>query len=148
MEKLILERNEEDYYKLEVNDKGDYIEIDTTDIGWIERLMENTEQAYNNDIRYTNEVNEILANNNLTDLEKTKILFEKENQYFKTMNKLFDSFLGKGACDKIFQGKKSYGQYTKLLNALEPHFNKMVVNRSKAKSKLAQRYLKRDSDTL
>ena len=61
---------------------------------------------------------------------------------------LFDSFLGEGSCEKIFQGKRSYGQYKKLLDALEPHFKKIVIQKSKAKNKLAQRFLYRNSDTL
>ena len=148
MEKLILKRDEEDYYKLEINDNGDYIEIDTTDISWVERLMEGTQKALENDIQYAKEVNEILENKELTNLDKAKILFKKEKQYFETMNMLFNSFLGKGSCDKIFQGKRSYGQYKKLLDALEPHFKNIVIQKSKAKSKLAQRFLFKNSDTL
>lgn len=148
MEKLILERNEEDYYQLEINDKGEYIEFDLTDIGFIERLMEGTEKAYEEDRQYTNEVNEILDNKEIDKAEKATLLLQKEKQYFNTMNKLFDSFLGEGNTNKIFNGKKCYGQYLTLLKALEPHFNKMVLQKQKAKNKLAQRYLRIDSDTL
>ncbi len=148
MEKLILQRNEEDYYRLEYNDKGDYIEIDTTDLGWIERLMEGTEKAAEEDEQYTKEVNEIIDRKDLTDLEKAKMLIKREKEYFKTMNKLFDSFLGEGITEKILEGKKSYGMHKRLIEALQPHFENIVIQKRKAKTNLANRYINRDSDTL
>jgi len=148
MEKLIIERDESDFYKLEVNDNGDYIEFDLTDIGLPERMIEATSKIPEIDERYTNGVNEVITDENLTDVEKAIKITEIENKFFEEMNKTYDAFLGEGACKKIFGGKKSHSQYIKMLDALEPHFEKMHIKQQKAKRKLADRYLNKDSDTL
>lgn len=148
MEKLILERDESDYYKLEVNDKGEYIEFDLTDIGLPERMMEATEKISKIDEEYTNNVNDLSKNEDIDQVTKAQKLLEIERKYFKDMNDTFDSFLGEGACKKIFGNKKCYGQHVRLLEALEPHFEKMHIKQQKAKRKLADRYLNQDSDVL
>ena len=43
MEKLNLERNKEDFYILEVNEKGETIEFDLTDISLPEKIMKASE---------------------------------------------------------------------------------------------------------
>lgn len=148
MEKLIIERDESDFYKLEVNDKGDYIEFDLVDIGLPERMLQATEKIPKIDEEYTNNINSLSQNKEMSSEEKAKKILDEESKYFVRMDEVFDSFLGEGACNKIFGGKKIYGQYTKLLEGLEPHFEKMHIKQQKAKRKLADRYLNKDSDTL
>lgn len=148
MEKLILERDESDFYRLEVNDKGDYIEFDLVDIGLPERMMEATEKIQKIDEEYTNNINSLKDNKEMDQVEKGKKILEEEKKYFSKMTETFDSFLGEGACKKIFGEKKVYGQYMRLLEALEPHFEKMHIKQKKAKRKLADRYLNQDSDVL
>ena len=148
MEKLIIERDESDFYKLEVNDKGDYIEFNLTDIGLPERMMEATEKIKNIDKNYKDNIIKITENKEITELEKAKKIMEEVDLYFKNTDEAFDSFLGEGSCKKIFGNQKCYGQHLKLLSSLEPHFEKMQIKQEKAKRKLAERYLGKDSDVL
>lgn len=147
MEKLILERDESDFYRLEVNDKGEYIEFDLVDIGLPERMIEATERIRKIDEEYTENINS-LKDKEIDQIEKGKKILEEEKKYFSKMTEAFDSFLGEGACKKIFGEKKVYGQYMILLEALEPHFEKMHIKQQKAKRKIADRYLNQDSDIL
>ena len=148
MEKLILERDENDYYKLEVNDKGEYIEFDLTDIGLPEKMMEATDKIRKIDAEYVENITSLTDNNELEPENKARQILSIKDKYFKEMTKTFDSFLGEGACNKIFGDKKCYGQYMKLLEALEPHFEKMHIKQEKGRKKLAEKYLNKDSDVL
>ena len=56
------------------------------------------------------------------------------------MRSLFDSFLGEGACQKIFGNTDRYGMFEDLLNALQPHFDKMKIDLDKIKKELVEKY--------
>lgn len=148
MEKLIIERDEGDFYRLEVNDKGEYIEFDLLDIGLPEKMIKAVDDIRNIDEEYTNNVNAIIKLEEITQEEKVRKLLAEESKYFEKMTAAYDSFLGEGACKKIFGDKKVYGQYKGLMASLEPHFEKMHIKQQKAKRKLADRYLNQDSDVL
>lgn len=148
MEKLILEKNMEDYYVMEVNDKGDTIEIDLTDMGLIERMMNAGDNIEKYGKEYSEREKTILENTELSDEERVRQLIELDDEHDKKMRKLFDSFLTEGACDKIFGDKKSAGQYNKLMDALDPHFKKMKIQREKAQQRLANKYLDKKSDVI
>ena len=147
MEKLILEQNKDDFYILEVNDKGDTIEFDLTDISLAEKIMNASEKIKEID---TKTKEKVLEMDKKTDnkIELTKEIIKLEKEQAKEMRKAFDSFLGDGACQKIFGDKNRYGQFDELMEALQPHFNKMIMKLDKAKRKLANKYLLKDSDVL
>lgn len=147
MEKLVLEQNRDDYYILEVNDKGDTIEFDLTDIRLPQLIMEAGENMEKLGKKYSEKAKEI-EQNNKTDEEKAKAYMALDSKHAKEMRTLFDSFLGEGACQKIFGNKESYGQYNRLLDALEPHFKKMKFKRDKAQERLAQKYMEKKSDVM
>lgn len=141
MEKLILERNKEDFYILEVNDKGETIEFDLTDISLPERIMLASDKIYQLDKQYREEMIKI-GEEAITMEAKTRKCISLEKEKCLQMREQFDSFLGKNACQKIFGDKNYYGMYLQLFDALEPHFKKMEIKVQKAKKKLAQKYLK------
>ena len=64
------------------------------------------------------------------------------------MRKEFDSFLGEGACQKIFGDANYYCMYLQLFDALEPHFKKMEIKLEKGKEILANKYLNNTKDVL
>lgn len=148
MEKLVLEKNMEDYYVLTINDEGDEIEFDLTDMGLIEKIMNAGDNIEKYGKEYSEREKAILENTGLSDEERVRQLIELDDEHDKKMRKLFDSFLTEGACDKIFGDKKSVGQYNKLLEALEPHFKKMKIQREKAQQRLVNKYLDKKSDVI
>lgn len=148
MEKLILEKNREDYYILEVNDKGDTIEFDLTDIGLAERIMNSSDKIAEQDKKYQKRVVELSETFKDDEVQLTREIIKLEKEQCQEMRKLFDDFLGEGACQKIFGDKNHYGQFNKLLDALEPHYKKMELKMQKAKRKLADKYMEKEKDVM
>ena len=49
---------------------------------------------------------------------------------------------------KIFGDKNYYGMFLQLFEALEPHFDKMIIKTKKAKMKLANKYLPKNKSVM
>ena len=124
MEKLVIERNKDDFYKLQINDTDDYIEFDLTDISLPERVLNAANNIAKMDDDYQKEKKEI-SEKYTDEEEKLKRLINLEKEKSLAMRKEFDSFLGEGSCQKIFGNANYYGMYLQLFDALEPHFKKM-----------------------
>ena len=137
MEKLILEKDEEAIYKLQVNDNGDYIEFDLADLTLPSRILDASDKLSKIDGEFQQKALKLEEEKDAIEKVKKQILLDKE--YAKEMRSIFDSFLGEGACQKIFGDKERYGQYTKLMDALTPHFNKMKIDIDKAKKRIIER---------
>lgn len=146
MEKLNLQRDRDDFYILEVNDKGDTIEFDLTDISLPERIFEASENIAKIDKEYQEEMLKLQDEEDKYLMTKKGIEIEKNK--CMEMKKEFDSFMGEGACQKIFGDKNYYGMFLQLFDALEPHFKKMEIKTQKAKSKLANKYLPKNEDVM
>lgn len=147
MEKLVIERNKEDFYRLQINDTNDYIEFDLTDISLPERVMNAADNIAKLDAEYQKEKENIVSTCE-NEEEKVRKLIRLEKEKSLAMRKEFDSFLGDGSCQKIFGDANYYGMYLQLFNALEPHFKKMQIKLKKGKEKLAKKYLNNDGDTI
>lgn len=147
MEKLVIERNREDFYRLQINDTEDYIEFDLTDISLPERVMNAADNIAKMDSDYQREKQEII-NNNQNEEQRVRKLINLEKEKSLAMRKEFDSFLGEGSCQKIFGNANYYGMYLQLFEGLEPHFKKMEIKLKKGKEKLAKKYLNNDSDVI
>lgn len=147
MEKLVIERNREDFYRLQINDTEDYIEFDLTDISLPEKVMNAADNIAKMDIDYQREKEEI-TKSVTNEEEKVRKLIQLEKEKSLAMRKEFDSFLGEGSCQKIFGNANYYGMYLQLFEALEPHFKKMEIKLKKGKEKLAKKYLNNDSDVI
>lgn len=156
MEKLIIEKNKEDYYILEINDNGDTIEFDLTDITLPERIMNAGEEIIKIGKKYTEKEKELIKKygKNAKDLSKkdeenlSKEYMSLVKEHGKEMRKQFDSFLGEGTCYKIFGDKESIDQYNRLMNGLQPHFEKMHIQKEKAQQKLVDKYLDKKSEVI
>lgn len=147
MEKLVIERNKEDFYRLQINDTDDYIEFDLTDISLPERVMNAADNIAKLDAEYQKEKENIVSTCE-NEEEKVRKLIRLEKEKSLAMRKEFDSFLGDGSCQKIFGDANYYGMYLQLFDALEPHFKKMQIKLKKGKEKLAKKYLNNDGDTI
>lgn len=148
MEKLNIQRDENEFYRLEVNDNGDYIEFDLTDISLAERVMKASKDVVTVDEEYKKKDKELLEKYNNDESEALEERIKLELEMCQEMRKIFDSFMGKGACQKIFGEKNNYWQFLNLMEALEPHFEKMHISLKKAKNKLANKYKKVGSEVM
>ena len=150
MERLVLEKDEEGIYKLEIPTngeyKGDYIEFDLADLTLPQRIMEASDRLSVIDGEYQEKAKEVEKENDI--VKKVRKQIELEKEYAKEMREIFDSFLGEGACQKIFGDKERYGQYNQLMNALQPHFDKMHIDVEKAKKRIIARIKKENKDVM
>lgn len=146
MDKLNLNKNEEELYRLEVNDKGEFIEFDLTDIGLADRILKASEKIMIIDKNFQSQIKEV--NEKYKDDELIENSIRIELNACLEMRKIFDSFLGNGACQKIFGDKNNYWQFLQLMDALEPHYEKMRIKLAKAKNKLVNKYLNKEKDVM
>lgn len=145
MEKLNFQRNREDFYILEVNEKGETIEFDLTDINLPDKIMKASENVKKLDEEYMEKIRKVPKD----DEEKyVKELLEIQKEMFTKMKKEMDSFMGDGACKKIFGEAEYYGMFLDLMEQLEPHFNKMIIKADVAKKRLVEKYMPSKSDVI
>ena len=145
--KLEIKRNREDFYRLQINDTDDYIEFDLADIGLPERILNASDNIFKIDEDYQKQLKEIEENcTEEVDKLRKKTKLDKEKSL--AMREEFDSFLGEGACQKIFGDANYYCMYLQLFDALEPHFKKMEIKLKKGKEILANKYLNNTKDVL
>lgn len=146
MNKLNLKKNET--YKIEVNDNGDYIEFDLTDINLTSNVLNASEKIAKINKEYKKEMLEITKKYSDNKKEMIKQETKCENEKCQKLRIEFDSFLGKGACQKIFGDKNCYGMFNDLLDALEPHFENMKIDIKKQKKKLIEKYMPKQNEVI
>ena len=146
MEKLNLDLKKE-VYQLEINDNGDFIEFDLTDISLPEKFLNASDNITKIDFEYNQEARKI-EKSDLSETEKIRAIIKLEKEKTQEMRKIFDSFLGEGTCEKIFGTVDHYCQFVALIDALEPHFEKMNFNLKAARKKLADRYLDKNKEVI
>lgn len=147
MEKLILEKDEKSVYKLQVNDNGDYIEFDLADINLPTKILDASDRLSNIDAEFQEKALKI-EKEETDKIQKVRKQLLLDKEYAQEMRKIFDSFLGEGACQKIFGDKEQYGQYSRLMDALKPHFDKMHVDIQKAKKRIIERIKNENKDVI
>lgn len=138
--KLRIEKDREDLYILEVNDKGETIEFDLTDINLPAKMIKCSDNLEKLDKEYHGKILEI-EKEQIKKEEKARKIIAIDEEYCKKMRKDFDEFLGENACQKIFGDKNTYGMFLKLFEQLEPHFDKMVIKSKKAQQRLVNKYM-------
>ena len=132
-EKLNLKNHNEDIYTIEVNENGDTIQFDLTDITLAMRGQEAFNKCDEIKERYTRYIAD----------DDTKALFYL-NEAFAEMREAMDIFLGEGACEKIFGNTNYITMFDDLADALQPHFEKMVEKMGSIASMITKKYSKED----
>ena len=145
--KIEIKRDRSDFYILEVNDKGDTIQFDLTDISLPEKILKASEELKNIDEDYKNNILQI-DKEEISKEEKARKVIEIDKNFSIKSRKIMDSFLGDGACQKIFGDANYYGMYIELFEQLEPHFDKMIIKSQKAKQRLVEKYKPQKSDVM
>ena len=145
--KIEIKRDRSDFYILEVNDKGDTIQFDLTDISLPEKILKASEELKNIDDDYKNNILQI-DKEEMSKEEKARKVIEIDKNFSIKSRKIMDSFLGDGACQKICGDANYYGMYIELFDQLEPHFEKMVIKSQKAKQRLVEKYKPQKSDVM
>lgn len=151
MESLRIEKK--DTYIIEVNDAGETIEFDLVDISLPMRFN----KAYlevEKSLRWL-EGQIALKDKETSDSEKVGLLTKGEEKLlkawdkaFKDMRKAMDNFLGEGGCQKVFGDRNYLEMWSDLLDALEPHIEKMGIRNEDIKNRIKAKYSKKDEGVL
>lgn len=141
-------------YIIEVNDNGDTIEFDMDDLELVFKL----ERAYKavKEAQKELKVEMLIIEKKKDTIKKDEMLSANEkariDAYKKTfikMRQAFDEFLGQGACQKIFGDRNYLEMFDDLIEQLNPHFEKMKLNRETVMKKIKDKYkIDNDEDVL
>lgn len=146
MNKIRIENK--DLFKVEVNDKGEYIEFDLADINLPFKAKKSFDMINN----YMKELKEKEVD--LSNLDEG-ILFEQE--MFQKMRAALDNFIGEGGSQKIFGDKNYYGMFEDLLYAFEEPqeelggqsvMDKLNFTAKGIQDRVIAKYSKKNSDVL
>lgn len=146
----------ETLYSIEVNDKGECIYLDLSDIGLQAKLVECFDTINKETEKFTKKEQELIKKiakeheTETTELyTKTEREYIKEQEeFYRTCRIIMDKFLGERACQKIFGDANYPKMYIDLFEQLEPEFKKMGLNKQKMEQDLYNKYIKKHSNIL
>lgn len=146
----------ETIYSIEVNDKGECIYLDLSDIGLQAKLVECFDTINKETERFTKKEQELIKKINKEHETETTELYTKaereyikeQEEFYKTCRIVMDKFLGEGACQKIFGDANYPKMYIDLFEQLESEFKKMGLNKQKMEQDLYNKYIKKHSNIL
>lgn len=142
-------------YEIEVNDDGECICFDMSDIGLQAKLVECFDLVNKETAKFSKKEKELLEKSK-KEVQDGKELFSKvdreyikaQQDFYKTCRNIMDNFLGEGACQKIFGDANYPKMYIDLFEQLEPHFKQMGLNKEKMQKDLYKKYMKKDLNVL
>ena len=132
-------------YVIEVNDNGDTIEFDITDIELpfkLERAKKMAADAY----KWLKAQQVIIAKKQDTvkkgDLMtvKERATLEAYRECFKKMRAAIDEFVGVGGSDKIFGDKNYLEMFNDFMDEMKPHLDKMEIQSIDIRKKIEEKY--------
>lgn len=146
-------------YIIEVNDLGETISFDVADTSLTSRfvgVMEKIdslvkvyeEKAAQIEARPDIPYNTVRIVNEETGEEETQTLITQNQfesallveEFYGEARAAMDTFLGEGACRKIFGERNYLNMFNDLLEQLEPHFQKMGVNAENLRKKAVEKH--------
>jgi len=135
-------------YKIQVNNKGECIEIDIDDIGTPMKCYESLDKIKELEKNVKEQIQEIIDNKSE---DADRKITEIENNMFIEMRKLIDNFLGENACQKIFGNRNYYSMFNDLFDELnkkrpelgnKSHFDMMGLEAKTINEKIMKKYQK------
>ena len=145
MEKVIYKK--EGIKRIQVNENGEYIEIDLMDIELPMKVMNTHNELIRQNNIYKNRCKALKKqykdNNNLLMVNLNKA----EIDYSNKCREVLDGLLGENACLKIFGETNRYGMFDDYFEQLYPIFENLVIDIEAIKEKLAKKY-KVDKDVI
>ena len=142
-----------DVYTIEVNDNGDTIEFDMTDISLpfaLERASRMVEDAQ----RWF-KAQQVIIQKKQDTVKKGDILSTREKALLEVYKEMFtriraavDEFAGEGASQKIFGNKNYINMFNDFMDAMKPHFDNMQLNAVATRQRIEEKYGASVSDDL
>ena len=142
-----------DAYIIEVNDNGDTIEFDTTDIELpfkLERAYKAADAAakwLKGQLVIISKKQDTAKKGDLMTV-KERATLEAYRECFKKMRAAIDEFAGAGASDKIFGGHNYLGMFDDFMTEMQPHLDKMELKNIDIRKKIEQKYSGKAEDEI
>lgn len=142
-----------DAYIIEVNDNGDTIEFDVTDI----ELPFRVDRAYKaaNDALKWLKSQQVIISKKQDTAKKGDIMTTKERatleayrECFKKMRAAVDELAGEGASQKIFGDHNYLEMFNDFMKEMEPHFDKMEIKSVDIGKKIEEKYSDKAEDEI
>lgn len=134
-----------DAYIIEVNDNGDTIEFDITDIELPFKLERAQKMA--NEAKKWLKAQQVIISKKQDTAKKGDLMTVKERatleayrECFKKMRAAIDEFAGAGASNKIFGDKNYLEMFNDFMTEMEPHFEKMELKGIDIRKKIEEKY--------
>jgi hypothetical protein len=133
-------------YVIDVNDNGDTIVFDLADSSIGVRLLSMLTQIQQIEQKYTRKARELGGQPNalvpgLPFSKAQAYLIRMTEDFYKDARRAADTFLGQGACQKIFGNQNYPDMFIDLLKQMTPHFEKMGLATDHLKKEIAARYV-------
>ena len=145
-------------YTIEVNDNGEYIEFDLSDVGLEARFIECNDKIQKELADFTKKENDIIKKiqkeaekekeEGVLYTENEKALIDVQVNFYKTCRNTMDIFLGENACQKIFGDSNFPTMFIDLFEALSPEFKKMGLNYKEMQKNLYSKYAPKNKKVL
>ena len=134
-----------DTYVIEVNDNGDTIEFDITDIELPFKLERAQKMAQEAQKRL--KAQQVIISKKQDTAKKGDLMTVRERatleayrECFKKMRAAIDEFAGAGASDKIFGDKNYLEMFNDFMEEMQPHFDKMELKGIDIRKKIEEKY--------
>lgn len=137
MEKLRVEKD--NVYRIEVNDKGEYIEFDLLDIELPIKLINASEELEKQKAIHKQK-DEELKKENLDPKESVLKQYKIDKEFCQTMRNILDNLFGEGASQKIFGNANRITMFDDFFAQLEPHLDKIIIDVEQIKKDLIEKY--------
>ena len=134
-----------DTYKIEVNDNGDIIEFDITDIELpfkFERAQKMAQDAVKwlkGQIVVIGKKEDIVKKGDMMS-SREKATLEAYRTTFRKMRAAVDEFAGFGASQKIFGDQNYLEMFNDFIDQMEPHFEKMQIRGIDIRKRIEEKY--------
>ena len=142
-----------DTYIIEVNDNGDTIEFDITDIELPFRLERAQKMAQ--EAKKWLKAQQVIISKKQDTAKKGDLMTVKERatleayrECFKKMRAAIDEFAGAGASDKIFGDKNYLEMFNDFMEEMQPHFDKMELKGIDIRKKIEEKYSNATEDEI
>ena len=134
-----------DTYIIEVNDNGDTIEFDITDIELPFKLERAQKMA--NEAKKWLKAQQVIISKKQDTAKKGDLMTVRERatleayrECFKKMRAAIDEFAGAGASNKIFGDKNYLEMFNDFMEEMQPHFDKMELKGIDIRKKIEEKY--------
>lgn len=138
MEKVIYKK--EGIKRIQVNENGDYIELDLMDIELPLKVMNTHNELIRQHNIYNNRCKAIEKQYKDNQDLKLKNQIQAEIDYSNKCREVLDGLLGKDACLKIFGETNRYGMFDDYFEQLYSILENLVIDIEAIKNKLAKKY--------